>query len=255
MPLPSPSCACASAAASGAQKNLLYIDCSADEQHLVAARPAARPGRSARERRVVQPRRRARRTCPADPRDRARRPRAAGCTSAGSGRASARSRTFCSRSASNGRFSHTSRVDRRVEHERAGAAGEQRRVGRPDQRAVRDADVVELLVADRRAEQVEVAGDVRGVEVREEPRRWPPRTGGSARAPRRRAAPACRASRCGGTGRSWSGRRSRGRPACSRRRRAGRSRRGRRARPNARQRGRRREPHEVDAGAARGRPG
>ena len=51
-------------------------------------------------------------------------------------------------------------VDRPVEHHAAHAIGELLRVDRPDDGAIRVAEVVELLVAQRRPEPVEVAGDV-----------------------------------------------------------------------------------------------
>ncbi len=60
---------------------------------------------------------------------------------------------------------------RAVEHQGARRSGEHRGVGRADRRAVGEAEVGQLLVADRLTDQVQVGGDIRGAHVREQIRR------------------------------------------------------------------------------------
>ena len=59
-------------------------------------------------------------------------------------------------------------VDGAVEHHRAVVVREEARVGRAQERAVREAEVVELLVAHRGADAVHVARDVGGRDVRQD---------------------------------------------------------------------------------------
>ncbi len=60
------------------------------------------------------------------------------------------------------------RVERPVEHETAHLLGVQVGVGGPEERAVRVAEVVELVVAEHGAQQVEVARGALGVDLREQ---------------------------------------------------------------------------------------
>ena len=67
----------------------------------------------------------------------------------------------CSSSESSGSLMYSVRVERAVEHDRAGPAREQALDGRPEERAVGEPEVRHLSVADRRADRVEVPRHVR----------------------------------------------------------------------------------------------